>query len=479
MTKKPHTPPTKRKNTAAGRLSAKVRLFYRTHPRFFLILEVASIYLLFFVSLIRFIDPDFGWHLMAGNYIRQHGIPSHDVFSYTAGNFSWVNHEWANDVLFSHIYQLGGLGLLVWIYSALWTAALYINGRRNFGITFLAALALMPYASVRPAVWTLLGLAVLLRITAIRSRFPRYLIPVLFALWANLHGGFVIGFIYLAYLAISRHSREWAYILLLSILCSFANAYGPDLYVEIVRTVANQQIHGSLSEWQPLNIMLASWAYIIVWTCGFILFSKDRLQHWLRFETILLVMGLLSSRNVMLFVIVSMRHTETYLKQMVAMVPRRLDVSRQLTLGIIIGIAVVGLFYGVKQVYLPFTTLEANYPAKEVQYLRQHGCAGNLFNDYNFGGYLIWKLPQQQVYIDGRMPTWVAPDGSSYFETYLDVINNRQTRDAEFHKYNIRCALLQRSAQNKPIIRDLMDSDWQIVSRSRSGILLVSPGTTH
>ena len=76
------------------------------------------------------LDPDFGWHLQAGNYIREHGIPSHDVFSYTAADFRWINHEWGSDVLLSLIYGLGGYLLAAIMAALLWTMAIVLAAGR-------------------------------------------------------------------------------------------------------------------------------------------------------------------------------------------------------------------------------------------------------------------------------------------------------------------------------------------------------------
>ena len=64
-------------------------------------------------------DPDFWWHLRAGQLLIQHGgLLGNDPFTYTVANHHWTMHEWLNEVLFAVEYAIGGLGLIVLILSA-------------------------------------------------------------------------------------------------------------------------------------------------------------------------------------------------------------------------------------------------------------------------------------------------------------------------------------------------------------------------
>ena len=80
------------------------------------------IFVLFFLVCCFNLDPDFGWHLSSGNFYLVHNyIPSTDIFSYTAPNFPWINHEWLLDVLIAFLYKFGGYLLLSFVFSFIWT----------------------------------------------------------------------------------------------------------------------------------------------------------------------------------------------------------------------------------------------------------------------------------------------------------------------------------------------------------------------
>lgn len=70
------------------------------------------------------IDPDFGWHLQAGRYILAHGIPTHDIFTYTAADFRWIDHEWLSDVVMALLFGAGGYWLLAAVWAVIWLAAI-------------------------------------------------------------------------------------------------------------------------------------------------------------------------------------------------------------------------------------------------------------------------------------------------------------------------------------------------------------------
>ena len=70
-----------------------------------------------------------------------------------------------------------------------------------------------------------------------------------------------------------------------------------------------------------------------------------------------------------------------------------------------------------------------------------------IFSEYGWGGYLIWKLPEKKVFIDGRMPSWrwdfQSNKESSYvMEEYLNVLSGEVNYKDVFQKYNVDTVLL-------------------------------------
>src|SRR3984893_3912598 len=89
-------------------------------------LFIAAVLIILALPVTRTIqDPDFWWHLRAGQLIIQHGgLLGNDTFTYTVPGNHWTMHEWLNDVLFAIEYAIGGMGLIVLVLSAVTWAGL-------------------------------------------------------------------------------------------------------------------------------------------------------------------------------------------------------------------------------------------------------------------------------------------------------------------------------------------------------------------
>lgn len=439
-------------------------------------MKISLVFMAFFLVSWTHLDPDFGWHLQAGNYIRIHGMPTHDVFTYTARSFHWIDHEWGNDVIVSLLYGWGGYGLLAIIFAGLWTAALFVRGTRTrLLVLFLAVAALSPYAGIRPIAWTALFLALTLEIIVSCSRRLIWAMPIMFIFWANLHGGFIVGLAVLAYFAIRKHQKILAIVLALSILATFINPYGPSLYVEIARTTFDGSLHFEIAEWAIFSVPLASAAFVCFWGAGFWLYRRKRLTNWLDVGPIMLAAGLSATRNIPLFVVATVNDLDNFYEDVKSQLPKELDHSRKMMLWVF-GLIVAGwLVYLLVATFLPWPQRDASYPVQAVAYLQAHPCNGHIFNDYDYGGYLIWQLPSQQVYIDGRMPSWRNNKGQKYLDIYNDVINNKSTQKKQFSEYNIKCVLLSRGGSNNQLLGRLQKSGWRIAVRTSGSELLLSP----
>src|SRR5437879_9284883 len=154
-------------------------------------------------------DPDFWWHLKIGQWMVQHGqLPSTDIFTFTATGHSWTDHEYLTEILMWLTYSTLGLAALCIAFGLVtWTGfwLLFLQVRRQpfvfvgLGIT-IAAVAGSPIWGPRAQMITFalpcLELYWLRGYLAGRSRAIN-LFPLVMVLWANLHGGWVIGFVWL------------------------------------------------------------------------------------------------------------------------------------------------------------------------------------------------------------------------------------------------------------------------------------------
>ncbi len=198
----------------------RLRLAERLSARTLLLGGVMTVILALFIGVQQ--DPDFWWHLKIGQWMVQHGqLPSTDIFTFTATGHSWTDHEYLTEILMWLTYSTLGLaalciafGLLTW--AGFWLLFLQVR-RQPFvfvgvGLT-IAAIAGSPIWGPRAQMITFaltcLELYWLRTYLSGRSLAINFF-PLVMIAWANLHGGWVIGFAWLG-VAIASELLSWAW----------------------------------------------------------------------------------------------------------------------------------------------------------------------------------------------------------------------------------------------------------------------------
>ncbi len=456
----------------------RAKAFARTKNTRYLVLGL--VFLLLLITCLYTLDPDFGWHLSAGQYTLAHGIPATDIYTYTAANFPWIQHEWFADVVNATLYHYGGFTLLAVVYSIVWTASLWLMVKKltwKSGLVVLVtAIALAQFVAIRDTAWTLLFLVLIHRMF---NRFRNY-IPLLFVVWANMHGGFVVGFVYLGWRIL--YDKQWrsAWIVPAAIMASFINPYGIGLYREILSTLLDPTLHTKIQEWQ-------SWAIggslIIVPLLWFISLVPDiRHRRWknlLQFDTLLFAASLLSIRHYMLFATFALPRMVTFYQGFTLKNWRpnlRQDNIRHIVRifaveSVILAAGILVLWSTIVALQGPLQQFSAkdSLPTAAINSLRATPCQGNIFNDYNIGGYLIWKYPEQKVYIDGRMPSWQL-NGTNYMDNYLRIFTDPHFQRQQFRQYHIACAIV---LQSSSLTKSLVGQGWQATTDPHSNWVLL------
>jgi len=462
------------------RFFKQLHTIWATHSRLQLLGRIIVLFVLFDIVSLHRLDGDFGWHLVTGDYIRAHGIPTHDIFTYTARQFPWIDHEWGNDVIMSVLYGLGGYVLEAAVFAGLWTAALVVAaGRSRLSVLLLAAVAMFPYAGVRAIAWTMVLLAITLCLLRSKNRRVVWLLPLLFIPWANLHAGFVTGLALIAYYGLFEWRPKLFIVAALSVLATFVNVYGPRLYVEVFRTLLDPTLHSQVAEWAPFVFLWGARIFLVAWGAGGVLVEKRTIRSWLRPSIPMLLSAASATRNVPLFVLVAVEECGRYFDTMVGRLRASLaqyPPTRWFVLGAASALFAAVIWAGWSGIWPLNANREATYPVAAVTYLQANGCeGGNIFNDYDYGGYLIWKLPSQPVYIDGRMPSWKAPDGQKYMTKYYNLLDYPGQYQTTFSRYNIRCVLLKHTPRDAPLIDRLIRDHWRTAVNTTVYILLYAP----
>lgn len=448
------------------------------------------------------VEPDLGWHLRAGLDVIAEGwrLPDTDPYSHTMPEWHWVEHAWLTDGVLGVIYRgmgpFGGVGLILFFGGvtalAWWVAALPAAVHRIYRwVAMVASLwVALPFLGARTQLVSLLGIAILLwgwRRIQQGQRIWIYGLPPLFLLWANLHGGFTAG-LFLSALLLSLSGlvkvwagrpavealldepvlswedlRRWAIALGLATAVTCLNPYGWRLYLEIYESLTDRFMVETLREWQPVSFR--GWAgqaygfYLAGLAClvgGW--YRRVEPVRWVMLA-VMLGLSLLHWRNVPLFLIVSLSLVAELLALAASSCIRWMPTLRThavLTLGgLTIGTAGALSALGTEHLehvwlsgHAPDVYFEqTEYPIEAVRWIRSHRdeVGTRLYNDYGYGGFLLWQLPGERIFIDGRMPAWHIKD-RRIFQDYADLNREDSPRLAVLDRYAVDWALIQRGS---------------------------------
>jgi len=224
-------------------------------------------------------DPDLWGHVTFGRDIAAHGLTTADPYSFTS-DIPWVNHEWLAELLMYAAYALaGGAGLIVFKGAiAIGAVSLAHAPVRRPGADPLLSDALLVVLAAgvwvrvyvaRPQIFSLLLFAALLwALLRIEAGARRWLVvvPVIFAAWVNLHGGWVVGLGILGVWTIvtctttpSIRSHAIA-ALVLAAAATLCNPYGIGMWRFLAETVRPNRPY--IDDWRPL---FATPAVLVLW----------------------------------------------------------------------------------------------------------------------------------------------------------------------------------------------------------------------
>ncbi len=426
-------------------IHATVKKLLRTRNVFLTALFIG----LFAMAARNVTDPDIWWHLKTGQYIaEQRSVPHTDPFSYTRAGQSWVAHEWLSDLLLYELERTAGWGGLILIFAGVLTAAFFLLYLRCGPATYVAGVATLvaawttvPVWGVRPQVLSLLLTSLWLLILDRSERNPKLLwwtLP-LTLLWVNLHAGFAVGLALSAlYLvgewierALGRSQqrpsglRIPALIFLLDVLIVPLNPNGLRMFFYPIETLRSPAMQKYIAEWASPNFHHPEyWPFLLVVLATFAALSWSRLE--VRPRDLLLLLAslyaaLVSIRLIPLFVLIAVPAVATRLGSWPRSDERHAQsVTRILLNGLIL--LAMAAFAGVHVAQIiqhqPQVEIE-RFPARAVAFLQTHPPSGRIFNHYDWGGYLIWKLyPSTPVFIDGRADLYGQQLFDQFAETY-------------------------------------------------------------
>jgi hypothetical protein len=463
-------------------------------------------------------DSDTWWHLRAGaEIVERRALITEDPFSLTRYQESWRYPGWLAQLALFGVYQVLGFAGLNIITALMVTIAFmwiwrFIEGPLvlRSALILLAAITSGVYWSARPQIMTFALSGAFIHFLEREqggNKIPLWIYLLVMALWGNLHGGFVIGFLLIgAYFggqllqiigSTLQDPGNWRnfyefnrplllrffWIVAVSLLGISLNPHGPSLVLYPFKTVSIGVLREYIQEWQSpdfhmLGVQPFMWMIVLAFG-GFGLKKKQTSPTDYLLVLGLMLMSFWAARNIAIFALgaiipisralasIPLRFTwKGSSKQVAPSVQKYLNVS----------LAITFLIAAMIKISLPINngynqkTLAENYPSTAMSYIASNMESGPIFNSYNWGAYLIWELyPEYRSFVDGRTDLF----DDEILEQYLAAWRGEATWEAIFNQWDIEIALIEPTS---PIAYKLRIEGWHLEFEDSKSVIFSKPG---
>ena len=458
-------------------------------------------------------DADTGYHIRAGEYILDNlKIPRYDIFSFTSPPLPWTAHEWLSEVIFALIHKFSGLtGLVVAMTIVIAsTYTVLLKFLRSSGVNIIVAACIVALAAgastihwlARPHIFSLLLTLIwyiILDTYQYKKKNYLYLLPPLMVLWVNLHGGFLAGFMLLAvyitgnllrviFVKEGRYetSHQIKILLVFLSLCLLAALLNPQGYKILLfpfELTANKFIMDNVNEWLSPNFHTdLRYEYMLLLMILVFGVSVLKLNA---IETLLVIlfthMSLFSARYIPLYAIILSPIIARRIDHLILtlsdrrLIKRLLAISGRATMTdsktkgylwslLAVAALIIMLFMGKVEYGFDKKTL----PVDAVQFMKKEKITGNMFNNDEFGDYIIYAAwPEYKVFFDGRSDMY----GVERMKEYFRVVKIENGWDKVLAKYDINWIIY---GANSPFSHFLIErDDWKLIYADKAANIFV------
>jgi hypothetical protein len=391
-------------------------------------------------------DGDLGRHLRVGDQILRHGLIYQDVFSFTKEGQPFVGYEWLSEVAYATVFRLGGLPAVL-VFSGLIIALTYahLTGwllRRGVDplLAYVTGIIAAVLGSVhwlaRPHLFTLLGVSVVMSRLERNGKgsTPWGFLPV-FAVWANLHGGFLYGLVLIAICTAGdlleaafspdrsgwlQRARRDAASFGAAVLGTLLNPYGLDLHRHVLGWFQMGYIIDSTGEYlSPDFHSLTGWfvlAVLLAVVTALALSRRRPTYPRLLFILVSIAFALISQRNIPLLGLTALPalalHVNSEWPQLTGIGPIRERFARESPgrrngpWAVAVAIALLLLTLSISPLsrlgLIPAAFDPKVFPVLATAKAREAKLEGRIYSEFIWGGYLLQAWPEQKVFIDGQ-----------------------------------------------------------------------------
>ena len=430
-------------------------------------------------------DGDLSAHLRMGETILTTGhIPAYSLVSYTAPTDPMVAHGWLSEIFFTLLFRLGGLPLLsvfTGIVVGITHGAIAIFLRKRGADprwAFLAALLSLSLASThwltRPHMFSIVGTALTLFLLESNPRYRQLLFIPLYAIWANLHGGWLYGLLMIgAFIAgeimeailsapergawLARAKKDGV-AFVLAAAATFVNPYGLTLHKEVFSAVTSSTLANNMAEFLAPNFQDAGqWPFLLAILLTIVLFAYTTRRPpfpWLLVIVMSFFFALRSFRNIALFGVSAWPLIALHAAQAWPETKRRFPLFTEFArldpgsrIGVLsVPVAILMLALGLNRGHVgPITVIPDQFdprafPTVAVSRARNAGLDGRVFDDWPWGGYIMYAWPQARLHVDPLKFNTVT------MRSYSLIDDMRPGWQKELDRWNVKTIIVNSSS---------------------------------
>ena len=442
---------------------------------------------------------DLTYHLRAGGEILNTGaIPTVDTWTFTAAGQPWFDQQWGAQVVLGIAERLGswtGLVLLRALLTGVIFACLLTIARRRGLDARTAALLVLgaflvaaPAMALRPQLLGMACFAVVLLLVVDRRAHPRrlWIVPLVVAVWANLHGSFFLGplVVGLAWLEDVHDRVPSPYFTLVvavvSALAACLTPFGPWVWAYAAGLSANPEVTARISEWQPTSVrdvsgllFFASVAFVAV-----LVARRGRDTPWptLAWLAVFFLIGIYAQRGIAWWPLAAVAAIAGTLIPAARSEPVDPPTTRRLNAVVVGALVVAGVaLLPVWRPIDPGTRTPAGVlteaPSGITSALRDIARSGDrVFNPQPWGSWFEYALPDLTYAIDSRIE-FFPPSVWDGYEAVTSGVDGWETRLSE---WDVQWVVAE--ASQAGFIARLQAAGWRLTARGDDGTVLGRAG---
>lgn len=427
-------------------------------------------------------DVDVFWHLADARLMLDQGLFATDAFAHTAAGRPVELGQWLGELALWSAFALGSWWGVVVLRALVVFAlsAIVLHGALRVAPRLAVAVAAAaPSLALGGAAWTdrpqLLGMllfaAFISLALALRrgSRWAAVLLPPLLALWANVHGSFAVGsalvVVLVAETVLFAPQRRGIVLAsgAVSLAATFLTPLGPLVYASPLSHFATPPRF--ILEWQPPDVATphgALYAAILLVTLDVAMLAGGG-TSWAALLVPLAFLSAAQQRHMPLFALAAVPYLAEYLpaalarlRLHVAPAPSRAGALPSTALALaVLALAVAAA---------PREPDLRHFPVEAVGTLGR--AEGALFNEYDWGGFLIWSAPRSPVFIDGRLRPFLG----DVVDEYVAAINLRPDWAVGLERHRVSLVLVR---PERALAVHLRRSGWRALAEEPGRFVLL------